>query len=51
MENFKYFNEEWNTRIQCYCNLPQPNEFTDKCKNCNKIIKPIIDKDADKYTK
>lgn len=38
-------------QLTCHCNLPRPNSFTGNCTNCNKIIKPIIDKDADKYTK
>lgn len=51
MEEFKYFNEEWNNQIQCYCNLPQSNKFTGRCKNCNGIIKQPKDKDVYKYTK
>ena len=38
-------------QLSCQCNLPRPNSFTGNCINCNKIIKPIIDKDADKHTK
>ena len=38
-------------QLSCQCNLPRPNSFTGNCINCNKIIKPIIDKDVDKYTK
>ena len=38
-------------QLACQCNLPRPNSFTGNCTSCNKIIKPIIDKDADKHTK
>ena len=38
-------------QLSCQCNLPRPNSFTGNCTSCNKIIKPIIDKDADKHTK
>ena len=48
-----YYNEEWNNykQLSCQCNLSRPNSFTGNCTSCNKIIKPIIDKDADKHTK
>ena len=48
-----YYCDEWNNyrQLACQCNLPRPNEFTGNCKNCNLIIKPIIDKDVYKYTK
>ena len=48
-----YYNEEWNNykQLSCQCNLPRPNSFTGNCISCNKIIKPIIDRNADKYTK
>lgn len=48
-----YFNEEWNNlrQLECKCNLPRPNSFTGNCKNCNLIIKPIIDRNVNKYTK
>ena len=48
-----YYNEEWNNykQLSCQCNLPRPNSFTGNCTSCNKIIKPIIDKDVYKYTK
>ena len=38
-------------QLSCQCNLPRPNSFTGNCTSCNKIIKPIIDRNADKYTK
>ena len=38
-------------QLSCQCNLPRPNSFTGNCTSCNKIIKPIIDKDVNKYTK
>ena len=38
-------------QLACQCNLPRPNSFTGNCTSCNKIIKPIIDKDVNKYTK
>ena len=38
-------------QLSCQCNLPRSNSFTGNCTSCNKIIKPIIDKDADKHTK
>ena len=38
-------------QLGCMCHIPRPNSFTGNCTNCNKIIKPIIDKDADKHTK
>ena len=52
-DNTQYFNDEWNNyrQLSCQCNLPRPNSFTGNCTSCNKIIKPIIDKDADKHTK
>ena len=50
---WRYYCDEWNgfRQLECRCDVSRPNEFTGNCKNCNKIIKPIIDKDADKYTK
>lgn len=52
-DNIKYFCDEWNNykQLACQCSLPRPNSFTGNCINCNKIIKPIIDKDVHKYTK
>lgn len=38
-------------QLSCQCSLPRPNSFTGNCIICNKIIKPIIDKDADKRTR
>lgn len=35
-------------QLACQCNLPRPNSFTGNCVNCNKIIKPIRDKDVNK---
>jgi hypothetical protein len=45
----KYFDSF--RELACQCSLPKPNSFTGNCINCNKIIKPIIDKDVHKYTK
>ena len=52
-DNTQYYCDEWNNlkQLACQCSLPRPNSFTGNCINCNKIIKPIIDKDVDKYTK
>ena len=47
----KDFKQNNYKQLACQCNLPRPNSFTGNCTSCNKIIKPIIDKDADKYTK
>ena len=44
-----YFNNY--RQLECQCNLPRPNSFTGNCINCNKIIKPLIDRDVNKYTK
>ena len=52
-ELYNELNKEFNNyrQLSCQCNLPRPNSFTGNCTSCNKIIKPIIDKDADKHTK
>lgn len=49
----QYFNDEWNSfrQLSCQCSLPKPNDFTGHCINCNLIIKPLIDKDDNKYTR
>jgi len=49
-ENKKNINNNYR-QLSCQCNLPRSNSFTGNCTNCNKIIKPLIDRDADKYTK
>jgi hypothetical protein len=48
-----YYCDEWNnySQLACQCNLPRPNSFTGNCTSCNKIIKPIIDKDVNKHTR
>ena len=48
-----YYCDEWNNykQLACQCNLPRPNSFTGNCTICNKPIKPIVEKDANKYTK
>ena len=52
-ELYNELNKEFNNyrQLSCQCNLPKPNSFTGNCTSCNKIIKPIIDKDVNKYTK
>ena len=52
-DNTQYFNDEWNNykQLGCQCNVSRPNSFTGNCINCNKIIKPIIDKNVYKHTK
>ena len=52
-ELYNELNKEFNNyrQLSCQCNLPRPNSFTGNCTSCNKIIKPIIDKDVNKYTK
>ena len=52
-DNTQYFNDEWNNyrQLSCQCNLPRPNSFTGNCTSCNKIIKPIRDKNVDKHTR
>ena len=45
----KYFDSF--RELSCQCNLPKPNSFTGNCIVCNKVIKPIIDKDVNKYRK
>ena len=52
-DNTQYFNDEWNNyrQLSCKCNLPRPNSFTGNCTSCNKIIKPIRDKNVDKHTR
>ena len=51
-EKLSHYDENQSTlTLTCQCNLPRPNSFTGNCINCNKIIKPIIDKDVNKYTK
>jgi hypothetical protein len=37
--------------LECRCDVSRPNSFTGNCTNCNLIIKPIRNKDADKYSK
>lgn len=51
--NRVYFNDEWNDfrQLECQCELPKPNCFTGNCINCNKIIKPLIDRNVNKHTK
>lgn len=52
MNDFTYFNEEWNPKVtKCYCNNPRPNNFTGNCVTCNKIIKPTTDKNDNKHTR
>ena len=51
MKNIHINNDDNYRQLACQCNLPRPNSFTGNCTSCNKIIKPIIDKDVNKYTK
>ena len=46
----KEFNDDYR-QLECRCNLPRPNSFTGNCTSCNKIIKPIRDKNVDKHTR
>ena len=48
MTDFKQNNYK---QLACQCHIPRPNSFTGNCIICNKIIKPIIDKDVNKHTK
>lgn len=47
----EFINNYFNRQLSCQCSLPRPNSFTGNCTNCNLIIKPIIDKNANKHTK